>query len=83
MNPMDNVKKFQKSMREAVAVARCWNWYWFSPVSLRNLIIELEEQKFKLQMTLFSIEQDNLARETADAIIPVGNLKIPRKINGN
>ena len=74
---IENVKQFQTSVREAVAVAMN------NRVNIRNLLIELDEQKFQLQMLLFSMEQERQAREAASAIIPVGQINLSPNRNGH
>jgi hypothetical protein len=64
-------------VREAVAVAMN------NRVNIRNLLVELDEQKFQLQMLLFHMEQERMAREAAPAIIPAGHINLTPGRNGH
>lgn len=77
MSQIENLKQFKKDFLGLVETAVNSN------VPLQNLILELETEKFRLQMILLRLQTDREARELHQKILTGHEIQIPITLNHN
>lgn len=65
--------KFSKLLDEAAA----------GGVPVQNLIMEIGQETFRLQLHVFQVNAERAAAATALKIIPAGAIDLPQSRNGN